>query len=223
MNNTQINADFYNRYFIFISPIIVLITTKIAVEICKHYFQTQISWIPSFIGYYLSILFVLFIAHKKQLISIKDIFNLSFKPMPNIKWLLIGVVLPALIPLNVFILKIGNVPYQYIIYILIFSIINPVFEEGFWRGLLSYLPYRRVYVILYSALLFGFSHYWFWHHWFNIPIVTITTVVSTTIMGVLWMSFFLRKKNIIYLIISHFLVDIFNLSVAIYSGVIPAW
>ncbi len=217
MNSSKVKTNFWDRYFILISPIIVLIATKITVEVCKHYFQTQISWIPSFIGYYLSILFVLFIAQKKQLVSIKDIFNLSLKPTPNIRWILIGVVLPALIPLNVFILKIGNVPYQYIIYILIFSIINPVFEEGFWRGLLSYLPYKKASVVLYSALLFGFSHYWFWHHWFNIPIVTVTTVISTTIMGVLWMYFFQKNKKIIYLIISHFFVDFFNLFVVIYS------
>lgn len=223
MNSSKVKINFYNRYFILISPLIVLITTKIVVEICKTCFQTQISWLPSFVGYYLSILFVLFIAEKKQLVSIKDIFNFSFKPIPKIRWVLIGVVLPALIPLNVFILKINHVPFEYIIYIFIFSIINPIFEEGFWRGFLSYLPFNKLFIVLYSALLFGFSHYWFWHHWFNIPIVTITTVISSTIMGILWMFFFMKNRNIIYLIISHFLVDIFNLSIAIYSGVIPAW
>ncbi|MFV0470161.1 MAG: type II CAAX prenyl endopeptidase Rce1 family protein [Dysgonomonas sp.] len=223
MIDTKVKINFWNRYFILISPIIVLTTTKIIVEICRHCFQTQISWLPSFIGYYTSILFVLFIAQKKGLVFLKDIFDVSLKPLPKIKWVLIGVILPALIPLNVFILKINSVPFEYIIYIFIFSIINPIFEEGFWRGLLSHLPYKKIFIVLYSALLFGFSHYWFWHHWFNIPIVTITTVISTTIMGVLWMSFFLKNKKIIYLIISHFLVDIFNLSVAIYSGVIPAW
>ncbi len=72
MNSSKVKTNFWDRYFILISPIIVLIATKITVEVCKHYFQTQISWIPSFIGYYLSILFVLFIAQKKQLVSIKD-------------------------------------------------------------------------------------------------------------------------------------------------------
>lgn len=223
MDYNKPNENLFFRYFLVISPILVLIITKIIIEICIRCFQPQISWIPSFVGYYFSIVLMLFIAAKHGLISIKHIFNLSFKPIPKIHWILVGIVFPALIPLNVFILKIHAVSFEYLIYILIFSIINPIFEEGFWRGFLSYIRCSRLFVILYSAILFGFSHYLFWHFWFNIPMVTIVTVISTTIMGIMWMWFFQKNRNIIYLMISHFFVDVFNLSVAIYSGVIPAW
>ena len=223
MHRTEVKKGLILKYFLVLSPILVLTITKIIAEICTKKFDPQISWLPSFIGYYFTILLMFFIARKFNLVAFKDIFNFSFKPIPKISWILSGVIFPALIPFNVFILKIGLVPFEYIIYILIFSAINPIFEEGFWRGLLSHMPFNRTFIILYSAILFGFSHYLFWHFWFNIPIVTVVTVISTTIMGIMWMWFYQKNKNIIYLIISHFFVDVFNLSVAIYSGIIPAW
>ncbi|GAB6118998.1 CPBP family intramembrane glutamic endopeptidase [Dysgonomonas termitidis] len=223
MNTAEMKKDPILKYFLVLSPILVLIITKIIVEICTKKIEPQISWLPSFIGYYLTILLMFFIAKKINLVSFKDIFNFSFKPIPKVSWILAGVIFPALIPLNVSILKIGLVPFEYMIYILIFSVINPIFEETFWRGLLAHIPFNRIFIILYSAILFGFSHYLFWHFWFNIPIVTVVTVISTTVMGIMWMWFYQKCKNIIYLIISHFFVDVFNLSVAIYSGIIPAW
>lgn len=223
MDTPHVKKGLISKYFLVLSPILVLIITKIIVEICSKNFEPQLSWLPSFIGYYLTILFIFFIVKRFNLVSLKDIFNFSFTPIPKASWILAGVIFPALIPLNVFLLKISLVPFEYVIYILIFSVINPVFEESFWRGLLAHIPFNRVFIILYSAILFGFSHYLFWHFWFNIPIVTVVTVISTTVMGIMWMWFYQKNRNIIYLIISHFFVDVFNLSVGIYSGIIPAW
>ena len=221
--NSIKKENFFLKHFFLLSPILVLLITKIIIEICIKYFQPHLSWIPSFIGYYFTISLILFIASKYKNISIHNIFDLSFTPVPKIGWIAAGVIFPALIPLNVFILKINAVPLEFIIYILIFSIINPIFEEGFWRGLLSYIPHNKLFTILYSAFLFAFSHYLFWHFWFKIPMVTITTVISTFIMGIMWMWFYKKNRNIIYLIISHFFVDIFNLSVAVYSGAVSVW
>lgn len=209
------------KWFLIISPIIVLAITKIAVELSICFFRADISWIPAFAGYYLSILFVFFLAKKYFSIPVKDIFKISLKPFPKFGLMFFCVILPALIPLNVLITKIHYVPLQFYFYILIFSCINPLFEEGFWRGLLSLIPGNKWFKIIYSALLFGFSHYLFWAFWFRSPIAIYTTVFSTTIMGLFWMYFMDKKKNLAYPIISHFFVDVFNLSVAVYCGLVP--
>ena len=48
----------------------------------------------------------------------------------------------------------------------------------------------------------------------------IPTVISTFLMGLLWMHFMNKNKKIMYPILSHIIVDILNLSVAVYSGLI---
>lgn len=209
--------------FLILSPLIILIITKVIILAVINIFPQSISWIPAFAGYYLSIALVFFLAKKCFSIPTNDIFNFSFKPIPNIKYILIGLIIPALIPLYVFIIKIKFVSVEFFICILIFACINPFFEEIYWRGLLSKIIGNKWVRIFYSSALFGFSHFLFWGYWFDIFLATITTVISTFIMGILWMWFMEKNKRIIYPILSHTLVDIFNLSVAIYAGAVSAW
>jgi membrane protease YdiL (CAAX protease family) len=49
------------------------------------------------------------------------------------------------LPITAFITQIKSVPFEFIIYIIIFSCINPIFEEVFWRGLLIFLPGNKAY------------------------------------------------------------------------------
>ena len=209
------------KYFLIASPFFVLIFTKILLNLFIHFFDREISWIPSFIAYYLSISIVIFIAVYHYKVKFDNIFNLSFKPFPKVSLFIFGIIFPALLPLGVILNKAQYVPEQFFLYILIFSLINPLFEESLWRGLLSNIPMSNWFKILYSSVLFAFSHYFFWDYWYRDSFVTLTTVISTFIMGVCWMWFYLKRKNLIYPIISHFFVDVSNLSVAIYVGVIP--
>lgn len=107
MNATEVKKDLIKKYFLVLSPILVLAITKIIVEICTKKIEPQISWLPSFIGYYLTILLMFFIARKFNLVAFKNIFNFSFKPIPKIFWILSGVIFPALIPFNVFNLSVA--------------------------------------------------------------------------------------------------------------------
>ena len=44
-------------------------------------------------------------------------------------------------------------------------------------------------------------------------------VITTFIMGLAWMWFYLRERSLAYVIASHLIVDIFNLSVAMFIGI----
>lgn len=109
----------------------------------------------------------------------------------------------------------------FLIFIVGFALIDPYCEETFWRGLLRFLPAGNKVTILCSASLFGFSHYFLWGtYWLaNPPGKWIAAVVTTFIMGILWLWFYKRGQKLIYTILSHILVVIFNLSVAMFYGV----
>ena len=209
------------KCFIIASPILVLLLTRLGIEFSIRNFKPEISWIPSFIGYYIVITLMQIIASCYFSLPIRHVFSMSLRPIPKFRLLFWGIIFPALLPLAAFIPQIKFIPFKFIFYIVIFACINPLFEEGFWRGLLFYLPGKKVFRVFYSAALFSFSHLFFWGYWFKIPMVIIPTVISTFIMGIMWMWFMEKNKNLLYPILSHLLVDIFNLSVAVYYGLIP--
>ncbi|MES2822225.1 MAG: CPBP family intramembrane glutamic endopeptidase [Pseudomonadota bacterium] len=202
------------------APLLVLGLTRVGVEISIRLSPPIVSWIPAFIGYYLAIGLMLYIAKRYFEIPITQNLSLSFKPYPRFNVLFWTIVIPALLPLTGFITQLKFVPLEFLFYIFIFACINPFFEEFFWRGLLSHLPGNNTFRLCYSAGLFSFSHYFFWSYWFKYPIIIIPTLVATFIMGMLWMRFIQKEKNIIYPIVSHIVVDILNLSVAVYCGFI---
>jgi len=111
-------------------------------------------------------------------------------------------------PTNVFsyggIVPEGNLRYVTIVY---FAITAAVFEEIFFRGLIWRLVYSSsikfnksiVYVVISSAL-FGAVH------WEN----GLPEVVSTTIFGIVACVLYLRLRNLLPLVIAHFLIDVVN-------------
>lgn len=208
------------KRFLIISPLLLLIFTRIGIEINIRIFDAKISWIPSFLVYYFLIGLINWIAVRFFKIKIKGTISFSFNPVPEPGLLLGTIIIPALLPIAAFITQAHFVPNEYYLYIIIFAFINAFFEEGYWRGILALLPGNNSFRTLYSAILFSFSHLFFWGYWFKTPIIIIPTAVATFIMGVLWMHFMNKRKNLFYVYLSHILVDIFNNSVAVYAGLV---
>ena len=208
------------KWFLWASPIFVLAFTRICIELSIELFQSEISWIPAFIAYYISIAVIIIIAVRFFHLPLANKISFSLIPVPKIKLLFLGIIIPALLPIAAFITQSKFVPPIFFLYIIIFSIINSIFEEGYWRGLLTFLPVSNAMRTLFSATLFSFSHFLFWEYWYKTPMVMIPTVISTFIMGVLYMWFMNKKKNLLYPILSHIIVDILNLSVAVYAGIV---
>ena len=208
-----------NRFLLF-SPLVVLLLTRFGIELFTSIFNPQISWIPAFFGYYVSIIIVCLIIRYVFNTQILKHLDFKLKPVPRTGLLILTVILPAVLPIAAFITQSQFVPTVFYVYILIFSLINAPFEEIYWRGILAFLPGNNIFRNLFSAGLFSFSHFVFWDYWYNSPIIMIPTVVSTFVMGLLWMHFMNKRKNILYPVLSHIVVDILNLSVAVYTGLI---
>jgi CAAX protease family protein len=220
MQQAQPNSESAkSRIVLLLMPFCVLLFTRAGIEICARLLPARFSWIPSALIYFISIEFCLWYARRRFGIRIAyGHFNwrLSLKA----RYLFAGIIVPALIPLWFFIKNVSAVPPVFLIYIVLFAAVNPFFEESFWRGLLSNLPYKSGIKTLYSSLLFCSTHYFLWGSYWLVPSPKwIAAVISTFIMGILWMWYYQKTRNLILPILSHSLVDVLNLSVAVFYGV----
>lgn len=203
---------------VFVLPIFVLITTRIGIELSVRLLPMHVAWIAAFGVYYLSVETVLLLLKNQGGLSVQW-YSFSLRPLPTLKQIVVGLVLPALLPLGVLVSNYQAVPASTFIYIFIFAAINPFFEEVFWRGVLNHLPLSARKRQLTSACLFSFSHYFLWgSYWLSNPKILIPTCVTTFIMGWCWMWFYQRDNRLLYPVLSHMVVDIFNLSIAVFMG-----
>ena len=199
-------------------PVFVLVFTRIGIEISARLLLMYLSWIPAFATYYLCIELCFWFA-KNQFGLIVSSRKNSLFPLPTIQQLALGLILPALIPLGVFTGNYKNVSPIVYFYIIAFALVNPFFEESFWRGLFINLPISKLKQQLLSGFLFSFSHYFLWgSYWLSNPRVLIPTCITTFIMGWCWMWFYQKDGRLIYPVLSHILVDMFNLSIAVFLG-----
>lgn len=138
------------------------------------------------------------------------------KPVGKIGWLLLSLCV-GLIPLSILLMNLELLQSPLVISLwLLFALINPWFEEIFWRGmLLQRLPFGSAGSLAYSTLLFVLSHPLMWGI-FSIANRSWMTWASLAIMGSVWAIVFIKTKSLRWCLISHCLVDIFNLSVFVF-------
>ncbi|MEM6336492.1 MAG: CPBP family intramembrane glutamic endopeptidase [Bacteroidota bacterium] len=206
-----------DRYLLLFLPFVVLVVGRLGVEVSARVLPLQWSWIPAFAVYYAVIQGCVVFARRR----LGVVPNMgSWLPLPKVSLVLGGVVLPVLLTLRFFYLNVASIPVGFFVGIAAFAFVNAYFEELFWRGLLEELPGPPVFRSFYSAFLFGYSHYFLWGiYWLaEPPVVWITTCVVTFIMGLLWSWFYRRDGRLGYPIVSHILVDVGNLSVAVFFG-----
>lgn len=100
---------------------------------------------------------------------------------------------------------------------LAFALINPWLEEGYWRGVLldAVAHWPKWAGVLYTSALFAASHPAMWGV-NSIANRTPEVVVSTFLMGIAWAIAYQKTGSLRWAIASHVLVDLLNLSVAVF-------
>jgi hypothetical protein len=100
---------------------------------------------------------------------------------------------------------------------LLFGLINPWFEEGYWRGLLldAAEDFPAWAGVLYSSVMFAVSHPLMLGV-YSIAHREPALLISTFVMGVCWAIIYRRTGSIRWTIFSHTLVDLLALSVAVF-------
>ena len=79
-----------NRFLLF-SPLLVLILTRLGIELFTNIFDSQISWIPAFLGYYFSIVIIYLIIRFVFNTQIFKHLDFKLKPVPKIGLLVLTI------------------------------------------------------------------------------------------------------------------------------------
>ena len=134
------------------------------------------------------------------------------KPLWPVLCFVVGLIPLSILLMNLDLLRLSVTTVLWVA----FAIINPFCEEIFWRGfLLTHLPFPKKISVVYSTALFVASHPFMWGV-FSIANRSWMTWVSLSIMGIVWSITYLKTESLRWCIISHFMVDIFNLSVFVF-------
>ena len=127
-------------------------------------------------------------------------------------------------------LAVGFIPFPLILYHwqllipteiwtmwLAFALINPWLEEGYWRGvLMDATDHWPTWVRLFStSIVFAASHPLMWGVHSDLNLAP-EVFISTFIMGLAWSAVYYVTKSLRWTIVSHILVDLFNLSVPVF-------
>lgn len=192
------------------SPIAIISLGFISASVFKIFMQ-EWAFIPLALIYW-SLTFV--VAYR--CLGKASIVGLFAKPEKSIPWIALCFVV-GLIPLPILLLNLNLLvsPLVTVMW-LAFAAVNPFFEEIYWRGfLLKALPFSKAAAILYSTLFFIASHPLMWGV-FSIANRSWMVWASLLLMGVVWSIACLKTNSLWWCVISHFLVDVFNLSVFVF-------
>lgn len=108
-----------------------------------------------------------------------------------------------------------------ILYWLLFAIINPWLEEYYWRGVLfdSLLTkFPAWFVILYTTILFVISHPLMWGV-FSYASQSYHLYIYLSVTGIVWAITYLKTKSLRFIVLSHCIVDIGNLTVLTFLNI----
>jgi membrane protease YdiL (CAAX protease family) len=194
------------KIFFYLSPIALIATCHLFVVFINK-IMGQWVFVPAFIVYWgLSAL----IAFK--LAGVSYINNLFNKPVGKIGWLILSIII-GFLPVSILLGNLSMITVPLMILSVLFSIINPVFEELYWRGfVLDYTFRSKLLSSIYSSMLFILSHLCIWGV-FSYGNRNLFLIFSLIIMSIVWCIVRVKTKSLWWCIISHFFVDLFNLLV----------
>ena len=194
------------KIFCCLSPIILTIICFIFAIIFKDLLSIWV-YMPCFLVLYWC-LSLLFIHIGINISNIKGFFQ---KPSGSIGWLFLAIII-GFIPIVSFInyFHLLNSPFIITIVILL-AIINPFFEEIFWRGfVLKFTFSSKKISFIYSVVLFTVNHIAL--AMTSLAVRSIYTFLSIIIMAIVWSVIRTKTKSIWWCILSHSLVNLFSLS-----------
>jgi membrane protease YdiL (CAAX protease family) len=194
------------RIFSCVSPIILIALCHIFVVFLNK-IMGQWIFIPAFIVYWgLSVLIVF------KITGISYIKTLLNKPVGKSGWLILAIIV-GFLPFSILLRSLSIITIPLMLLHILFSIINPFFEELYWRGfVLDYTFRSKILSSIYSTILFIPSHLFIWGV-FSYGNRNLYLIFSLLIMSIVWCIVRIKTKSLWWCIISHFFVDLFNLLV----------
>ena len=141
------------------------------------------------------------------------------KPAGKIIWLILALI-AGFIPLQILLSNAHLLTVPLIFLSLPFVVLNPFFEELYWRGFVLDFTFKsRFLSSLYSCILFILSHLFIWGV-FSYGNRNYFLIASLAIMSAVWCLVRLKTKSLWWCIVSHFFVDVFNLMVPVMLNIV---
>lgn len=200
---------------LFISPFFIILLGFLTAT-TFNYFIGEWAWIPLMIVYW-SLLGISIWAFKGNK-NLGDWFQKS-KKAPF--WITLTMLF-GMFPLTILIMNYHMFDSMWLIsYWLLFAIINPWFEEYYWRGVLFdglLTKFPKWFAVFYTTILFVISHPLMWGV-FSYANKSYHLYIYLSVVGIVWAITYLKTKSLRFVILSHFLVDIGNLSVLTFLNI----
>jgi uncharacterized protein len=200
----------------YVSPLERIIICSIA-AVLLYKVMGRWVFIPVFVLYW-GISFLITV----KFAGISGIKNWLQKPSGKMGWLILSV-LVGFIPFQIFLTNLQIITVPLMLLSMPFVLLNPFFEELYWRGFaLDFTFKSKVLSSIYSSILFIISHLFIWGV-FSYGNRNYFLIGSLAIMSTVWCIVRIKTKSLWWCIISHFIVDVFNLMVFVMlNKVIPA-
>jgi len=200
----------------YVSPLERIIICSIAAVLLYRVMGRWV-FIPVFVLYW-GISFLITV----KFAGISGIKNWLQKPSGKMVWLILSV-LVGFIPFQIFLTNLQIITVPLMLLSIPFVLLNPFFEELYWRGFVLDFTFKsKVLSSLYSSILFIISHLFIWGV-FSYGNRNYFLIGSLAIMSTVWCIVRMKTRSLWWCIISHFLVDVFNLMVFVMlNKVIPA-
>jgi len=195
------------RRFVLLSPLVVIGLGHLTARLCSPYIGAW-AWIPLMIVYWLAMAIVIYLSG-----GLGQVFA-AYKINSGWQWWFLGVVI-GLLPWPNLLLHydlLHNI--RLVILWLLVAIINPFFEEGYWRGLFGQVTdhWPAWLACLYPTLFFTIGHPLQWGV-ISFACRRWEMIVALLVMGIAWSATYRYTRSLRAATFSHILVDLGNMSV----------
>ena len=187
------------------SPILIILVLFTIPFLAGNVFGLWV-WVPIMITYWFLISLIILINGGKPLVS-------RWLARSKGAWYWNGLALIPVLPLlPTFIDNINFYSEWWILLLtIVFVLVNPWFEEAYWRGLL--LDHTNEWPnwvsLLYSSVFFAINH---------LPLAVYSiairyTIIPVFVMGLVWSIVYKKTESLRWVILGHFLVNLFALTI----------
>ena len=201
----MLKTDEKNRLLFAFSPLALVAICASIQFIAGQYIGIWV-WVPTMLGFWLVIAFLL---HKYPR-SPRKRFQ---RPSGSLFWSVLAV-LAGLLSLHGFL---GHwtllIDAPLIAAWLVFALVNPWFEESYWRGLLidSTASWGKLASLLYSSAWFAISHPLIWGI-YSLPLRKPEALGALLFVGLIWGLTYQRTGSLRWSVAGHMLANLFGLA-----------
>ena len=209
------NMSSKQRVCLLLSPFFIISLGFLTATIFNQYLQGW-AWVPLALVYWSSLGMCIYYFKGDK--SVKDWLG---KSNPSKLWVTLSLLL-GMFPLTILMMSYHLfASISLILFWLMFALINPWFEELYWRGvlldgLLAWFP--KWISILYTTLFFVLSHPLMWGV-FSIASKSYHLYIYLSVAGIVWAITYIKTRSLRWVIFSHFIVDIGNLTVLTFLNI----